>query len=273
MRTKEFYKGRRRLTLCLTCICLYALFTTLTFNEYRHMLNTESIATNYKADYVGCIQVDNIGEHQVQPSAITLRDIQYDTSTTTQEMESAVQNVQKAKVGQNINRGLRVSRTHKVPTNLDTTFKGYMCLSMCSNTSSAQYRFMNSGDFDITTDELGFVRYGNYYVVAMGTGYSSKVGSTFRITLDSGKQFDVILGDIKADRDTDSTNTYRSKGDGRGEVVEFIIACGKHDGCSRFEHTMSSEHKAHGSLEFLGFQGNVVKVEALSDTSVVDKLY
>lgn len=273
MRTKEFYKGRQRMVFCLACICLYALFTTLIFNEYRHALNTESIDTNYKADYVGCIQVGGTETHQTQSSAITLRDIQYDASTTTQEMESAVQTVQKYKAAQNVNRGTLVSRTCTVPTNLDTTFKGYMCLSMCSNTSSAQYRFMNSGDFNITTDELGFVRYGNYYVVAMGTGYSSKVGSTFRITLDSGKQFDVILGDIKADGDTDSTNTYRPKGDGRGEVVEFIIACGKHDGCSKFEHTMASEHKALGSLESLGFQGNVVKVEALADTSVVDKLY
>ena len=41
--------------------------------------------------------------------------------------------------------------------------------------------------------------------------------------LDTGEIIKVILADQKADRHTDKTNTYLDMGDGRINVVEFIV--------------------------------------------------
>lgn len=161
-----------------------------------------------------------------------------------------------------------------LPSIEDTSFKGYMCLHTVTSTTSYQYKFLHSGDYEFTTNENGILMYGDYYVVAMGSYYTGyKVGSTFRITLDSGVVFDVITGDEKADGDTDANHMYRPKSEGRGEIIEFIVACGM-DGksCNQY-HTMTGEERALGSLSSLGFQGNVVKIEKLDDYSVSDALY
>lgn len=161
-----------------------------------------------------------------------------------------------------------------LPSIEDTSFKGYMCLHTVTSTTSYQYKFLHSGDYEFTTNENGILMYGDYYVVAMASYYTGyKVGSTFRITLDSGIVFDVITGDEKADCDTDANHMYRPKSEGRGEIIEFIVACGM-DGksCNQY-HTMTGEERALGSLSSLGFQGNVVKIEKLDDYSVSDALY
>lgn len=161
-----------------------------------------------------------------------------------------------------------------LPDILDTSFKGYMCMHKVTSTSSKQWKFLHSGEFDLTTDNNGIMMYDGYYIVAMASYYTNyKVGSTFRITLDSGVVFDVITGDEKADRDTDNTHTFRPKGIDRGEIIEFIVACGEEgQNCNEY-HTMSAEDRRLGDLSSLGFQGNVVKIEKLNDTSVTDKLY
>ena len=169
---------------------------------------------------------------------------------------------------------IKVEGSMDLPNISDTSFKGYMCLHKVTYVDSYQYKFLHSGDFEFHTDENGILMYDNYYVVAMASYYTKyKVGSTFRITLDSGVVFDVITGDEKADKDTDELNMYRPKSNGRGEIVEFIIACGAEGAnCNKY-HTMSAEHRALGNLSSLGFQGNVVKVEKLDDYSVVNRLY
>ena len=162
----------------------------------------------------------------------------------------------------------------KLPNIKDTSFKGYMCLHKVKDKTSKQWRFLHSGEFTLTTDKNGMLKYGDYYVVAMASYYTNyKIGSTFRITLDSGTVFDVIVGDAKADIHTDYLNMYRPKSGGRGEIVEFIIACGETGAnCNKYK-TMPKSYRVMGNLSFLGFKGNVVKIQKLSDTSVVNLLY
>lgn len=61
---------------------------------------------------------------------------------------------------------------------------------------------------------------GNKYMVAMGTYYSKKVGKSFVITLSSGKQLNVIVGDIKKDIHTDKMHQYAKR---NKDIVEFIV--------------------------------------------------
>lgn len=57
------------------------------------------------------------------------------------------------------------------------------------------------------------------YCIAMGSRFSSKIGTKIDIQLKNGKNLPCILGDQKANKDTDSTNSY----DGHGCYVEFIV--------------------------------------------------
>lgn len=109
--------------------------------------------------------------------------------------------------------------------NIDTSFKAYMDYRTITNTESAQYKLQQ----DCWTDENGLRRQTDDYVVAMGTYYSNTIGDRFEITLDNGNNFTVIIGDIKADKHTDSKNMYYPMGDGKGNVIEFIVDAKKLD--------------------------------------------
>lgn len=80
--------------------------------------------------------------------------------------------------------------------------------------SSMQWKLQQ----DAWTDEYGFRRYGDYYMIAMGTYYSEQCGKLFEITLENGFTFLGLISDIKQDRHTDSMNQHK-----QGNVVEFIV--------------------------------------------------
>jgi hypothetical protein len=173
-----------------------------------------------------------------------------------------------------LNNDITVLKSLELPSIFDTSFKGYMCIHKLSSVNSKQYNFLNSGEYNISSDNNGFIKYGNYYVVAMGSYYhDNKIGTTFRITLDSGDKFDVIIGDVKSNSHTDIEHKYRDKGGNRGEVIEFIVACGKENEVCTYYNTLSDSNRRMGNLSNLGFKGNIKTIESLNDFSVVNKLY
>ena len=102
---------------------------------------------------------------------------------------------------------------YEVP-NEESGAKRYMDYHSITNKNSVQWQMQ----LKAWTDGYGFRRYGNAYMVAMGTYYAKECGKTFRITLQNGFTFDAIIGDIKRDCDTDAKNQHRN-----GNVVEFIV--------------------------------------------------
>lgn len=108
---------------------------------------------------------------------------------------------------------LAMLKVYDVPT-ADTGFKAWMSYKSITSKTSMQWQLQQ----DAWTDEQGFRRYGDYYMVAMGTYYADQCGKLFHITLDSGHEFDAIIGDIKDDRHTDALHQHRN-----GNVVEFIV--------------------------------------------------
>jgi len=96
----------------------------------------------------------------------------------------------------------------------DTGFKSYMDYRCITSPSSKQWSLQQ----DAWTDELGFRRYGDYYMVAMGTYYASECGKVFHIVLEDGGEFDAIIGDIKSNMHTDALHQHHN-----GNVVEFIV--------------------------------------------------
>lgn len=78
------------------------------------------------------------------------------------------------------------------------------------------------------TDELGCRRFNNDYIVALGSGYTVDLGERYGVHLSNGTYFTIIMGDAKADCDTDwATHTYMPCYDYDGNlsanILEFII--------------------------------------------------
>lgn len=141
-------------------------------------------------------------------------------------------------------------RTLSVPSG-DTSFKSYMDWECITNTRSTQYKMQEQS----YTDSTGLRRYKTgEYMVAMGT-YYGQVGDRFKITLDSGKTFECVLGDQKADVDTDMTNRYTEMGDDQKNVIEFIVDTDK----------LPDMTRKMGDISYDGFEGNVKKIERMNE--------
>lgn len=93
--------------------------------------------------------------------------------------------------------------------------KTYMSYKTITDKTSRQYELQTIA----YTDEYGFRKIGDRYLVAIGTRFNAEVGQYFDVQLDNGEIIKCIIGDIKADCDTDSTNTFTAQ----GCCLEFIV--------------------------------------------------
>lgn len=115
------------------------------------------------------------------------------------------------------------------------------------------------------TDNNGLRRFNEDYIVAMGAFYSTDIGDRFKVTLDSGSEFTVILGDGKHPCDCDETNMYDPCVDYDGvdcaNVLEFIIN----------DDVIEPSVYAYGSLNCIPkFKGNIIKMEYLGRDDSAD---
>lgn len=137
----------------------------------------------------------------------------------------------------------------------DTWFKSYMSYKTITNTNSDQYKIQQNA----WTDENGLRRYGDDYLVAVGTYYSDKCYTRFLVEFDTGEEITVMVGDIKQDRHTDSKNMYNSVTDSTGKfisanVLEFIVDTSVLD---RKAKNLGSVH----CIDSLG--GNIVSIKEI----------
>lgn len=145
-----------------------------------------------------------------------------------------------------------------VPTGINTSFKAWMPASAVTMKSSPQYKLIHSQWTQYDTN--GFLRCNaerdlgitdDYYYIALGSYYGTKIGAKYRITTDTGNVFYGILSDCKADRHTNSTHQYSSN----NNVVEFIIN----------KSTLNSKVRAAGSANVLPhLNGNITKIERIN---------
>jgi hypothetical protein len=92
------------------------------------------------------------------------------------------------------------------------TWMGYKTIT---DKNSNQYMLQQKA----YNDEFGFRKIGNRYLVAIGTAFNAQVGQYFDVELNNGTVIECIVGDIKADKDTDKTNMFTSQ----GCCLEFIV--------------------------------------------------
>lgn len=115
------------------------------------------------------------------------------------------------------------------------------------------------------TDEDGLRRFNQDYIVALGKFYSESIGDRFQITLDTGVEFTVILGDGKNPIDCDDTNMYAPcvnyDGEKCANVLEFIVDT----------DVLSSDVYGYGSINCIDkFKGNIVKMVYLGRDNSAD---
>lgn len=113
--------------------------------------------------------------------------------------------------------------SYNVPENVgkcDSTVRTHMAYTKVTSRTSAQYALLNSEDA-YTDKKTGFRMYQGRYCIAVGSGYTQKVGSKIDLVMEDGSIIQCVLGDCKADKDTDAkTHTYCIWD---GSVAEFII--------------------------------------------------
>ena len=102
------------------------------------------------------------------------------------------------------------------------------------------------------TDENGLRCIDGRPMVAVGTGWNLSVGDIALITCDNGNSFEVIIGDIKANVDTNSDNKTTSANNCR---CEFIVDMGE----------LNSTVKISGNVavlkQYSGYVTNVQKID------------
>jgi hypothetical protein len=128
-----------------------------------------------------------------------------------------------------------------------------------TNTSSDQYKLIKQYGW---RDWQGFMRVSgerdlgvndDYYMIALGSYYGTKMGTKYRITTSTGQIFYGILADAKADCHTNSTNQYSFNDD----VVEFLVD-------TRY---LNSDVKRMGSANvYAPLNGTIAKIERMDFT-------
>lgn len=93
--------------------------------------------------------------------------------------------------------------------------KSYMSYKALTSKSSYQYRLQQKAD----TDNNGFRKVNKRYCVAVGTVFNAQIGQYLDAELENGEIIKCIVGDIKADKDTDKSNTFTKN----GCCLEFIV--------------------------------------------------
>ena len=129
------------------------------------------------------------------------------------EGENTAQELEERRKANIVSRG-----TIRSVPNTNTSMKSYMDYRKITSKISPQYKLQQRKD--VHTDNEGFRRIGDKFIVAVGIYYSDSVGDCLSIELSTGRVFEAIVGDIKDNSHTDKMNRQHKVD---GSVVEFIV--------------------------------------------------
>lgn len=96
------------------------------------------------------------------------------------------------------------------------SFKSFMSYKTITDTSSKQYALQQKA----YTGNYGIRMVGDRYCVALGSYYTTKIGTKFDLIMENGSVIKCILADVKADIHTDATNRITVA---NGCISEFVV--------------------------------------------------
>lgn len=102
-----------------------------------------------------------------------------------------------------------------VPRN--SGFKSYMDYRCITSTGSKQYKLQHTSAY---TGKYGIRQIDGRYCVAIGSYFTTEIGTYFDLVLENGTIIPCVLGDAKADCDTDSNNIITKH---NGCLSEFVV--------------------------------------------------
>lgn len=114
-----------------------------------------------------------------------------------------------------ISKTKRAYKEFDVPTN--SGFKSFMDYRCITSTGSKQYQLQHNVAY---TGKYGIRQIDGRYCVAIGSHFTTDIGIYFDLVLENGTVIPCILGDAKADQDTDSNNIITEH---NGCLSEFIV--------------------------------------------------
>lgn len=124
-----------------------------------------------------------------------------------------------------------------------SSFKPYMSYKAITNTSSPQYFLQQFAENDI----WGLRRLNGRLMIAVGSYYTTNIGTNIDIVLKNGNILECVLGDCKADKDTDVLHKVGFHND----TVEFIVDT----------EILQEDAKYHGDIsKIIGFDSEVSTV-------------
>ena len=112
--------------------------------------------------------------------------------------------------------GLEFDNYIEYGTPSNNSFKSYMSLNTITDTSSPQYALKLASETDMNT---GIQVINGRYLIAVGSGYCTQIGTYIDVVMENGSVVPCIMGDMKADEHTDSTNKQNKN----GSIIEFIV--------------------------------------------------
>ena len=138
------------------------------------------------------------------------------------------------------------SATLELPQGITGSFKSYMDYRAITDESTRQWGLQQIAN----TDQQGFRKLNDCYMVALGTGFAPEVGICFEVEFSTGKVIAVVSGDIKDNSDTDNGNKYHLSDN---SMIEFIVDEDKVDVSALY----------HGDMSYAGFVGDIVRISRL----------
>ena len=225
--------------LLLTFTTMATVFVTATDNESYYALNTFSKQVEVEShDLTKAQQEINIEGQKILvlpplPIQPVVADYEYAKDAAAYKIETPLEFITV------LSQPVANARCH---------FKSWMDWRSITYRNSRQWRLQQVA----YTCEYGFRRVDGLYMIALGSYFLyNGVGDVFEITLSEGRTFRAVVGDVKSDRHTDSTNRFHLSD---GSMVEFIV-----DREVMCRYVLLTR----GDISFAGFPGDVIYIRRI----------
>lgn len=227
-------KGLIQLVVAIVLLSITTLYANANKHEYKYKINSD------KDKLMNNLSVSSIIENKIA---------KVEQQKALEELEEFREvERERERVKNLVSRG-----TSRSVPRTNTSMKTYMDYRAITNKSSEQYKMQQRED--VYTDEEGFRMIGDKFIVAVGTYYAKEVGVELAIELSSGTVFEAVVGDIKDDKHTDSTNRQHKIDN---SVIEFIVDVKGMDKLSKKMGDCSYAEKA-------GLKGDIVSIIVVED--------
>jgi hypothetical protein len=217
----------------------------LTTYEPKVSITIESdefeIFSSYYVEELSSVELTSTTEARTQLT--TKKPVQTSTTKTNTTTPNVSETTKKRTA--TIKEYVKGKNEYEVPDIPD--FKSWTNYLKSVNRSSGQWKFLNSEG--TWTDENGFRRKNNDYMVAMGSYYTHTLGDRFKITTTNGS-FTVSICDFKADSHTDSKHQYSTA---NHCITEFYVG-----------DNLNPKVRRSGSASSINeLSGKIIKIEKL----------